>query len=259
MPSPAPRDEAIGPIGSGFRPPSSFRQEIHLVITADHVKTKAASLGADLCGIASASAFTGAPAGFRPADIFPACRSVVVFACRFPSGSLDAKTLSPYTLVRNQLAHRLDSIAFDLALFLEREGASAVPVPSSEPYDSWNAERREGRGILSLKHAAVLAGLGRMGKNTLLINEKFGNMTWLGAVLASADWPSDPAVSEPCCPDGCSLCLDACPQSALDGVTLRQKACREIAYTATEGGGTVIACNRCRTVCPAREGFQRAS
>jgi epoxyqueuosine reductase len=224
------------------------------LLKVDQVKTKAASLGADLCGIASASAFSGAPAGFRPDDIFPACRSVVVFACRFPSGSLDAKTFSPYTLVRNQLAHRLDSIAFDLALFLEREGVTAVPVPSSEPYDSWNAGMREGRGILSLKHAGVLAGLGRMGKNTLLVNERLGNMTWLGAVLTSADWPPDPAVPEPGCPDGCSRCLDACPQAALDGTSLVQKKCREIVYTSTEGGGTVIACNRCRTVCPMATG-----
>jgi hypothetical protein len=29
---------------------------------------------------------------------------------------------------------------------------------------------------LSLKHAAVLAGRGMMGKNTLLVNDRFGNM-----------------------------------------------------------------------------------
>jgi hypothetical protein len=42
-------------------------------MNAGQVKAKAASLGADLCGIAAASSFTGAPSGYRPSDIFPAC------------------------------------------------------------------------------------------------------------------------------------------------------------------------------------------
>jgi len=222
------------------------------MLTADQVKSRAASLGADLCGIAASWRFSEAPAGFRPNDILPACRSVVVFACRFPTGSLEAGSRSPYTMLRNQLMHRLDSIAFDLTVFLEKEGILAVPVPSSEPYDFWDDDRRTGKGILSLKHAGVLAGLGCLGKNTLLINEKFGNMTWLGAVLTSAEWPSDPIAEKSYCPDGCRLCLDACPQAALDGTTLIQEKCRKIVYTSSEGGGTVIACNRCRAVCPKR-------
>ena len=34
----------------------------------------------------------------------------------------------------------------------------------------------------------------------------------LGAVLASAEWPPDPVAGKPLCPDGCRICLDACPQ-----------------------------------------------
>jgi hypothetical protein len=73
-------------------------------------------------------------------------------------------------MVRNQLILALDAIALNLSYKVEELGYLAVPIPSSEPYDYWDSQRRHGRGILSLKHAAQLASLGSIGKNTLLIN-----------------------------------------------------------------------------------------
>ena len=105
-------------------------------------------------------------------------------------------------------------------------------------------------GILSLKHAAVLAGLGKMGKNTLLVNERFGNMLWLGAVLVSAELEPDPLAGYEGCHQKCTICLDVCPQHALDGVTIDQKRCRTRSISSTDGGGWVLACNLCRKACP---------
>lgn len=58
------------------------------MIKAEEVKSIVRSLGADLCGIASLDRFEDAPEGFHPSDVFPACKSVVSFACRFPVGCL---------------------------------------------------------------------------------------------------------------------------------------------------------------------------
>ena len=44
--------------------------------------------GADVCGAANVEAFSQAPNGFRPSDIYPDCRSVVVFAKPLPSGCM---------------------------------------------------------------------------------------------------------------------------------------------------------------------------
>jgi len=129
-----------------------------------------------------------------------------------------------------------------------------VPVPSADPYDYWDEERRHGRGILSLKHAGRLAGLGVLGRNTLLINEKYGNMIWLGAVLLSAELEADPPADYEACPEECSLCLDSCPQGALDGVTIDQKLCRQRSIASTPGGGWTLSCNICRRICPRRLG-----
>lgn len=57
----------------------------------------------------------------------------------------------------------------EVSLRLEKQGIGAVPIPSSDPYEHWEPERLHGRAILSLRHAGYLAGLGVLGKNTLLI------------------------------------------------------------------------------------------
>jgi epoxyqueuosine reductase len=219
------------------------------------IKEKATTFGADLCGIATIDKFTDAPVGFHPVDIFPECKSVIVVGVQFPHSALTLSTKSPYTFVRNMMVRRLDEISFKLACDLETNGIPSVPIPSAEPYDSWDVERRHGRGVLSLKHAGQLAGLGMIGKNTLLLNEKFGNMIWLGAVLTSAGLESDAVSTINMCPDKCRICLEACPQNALDGVTINQKLCRSRSISSTEGGGWVLLCNSCRSICPKHRGL----
>lgn len=222
----------------------------------DIIKRKAAQKGADICGIAPAARFEDAPSGYHPCDVFPNCRSVIVFASRFPVSTLRAGRNSPYTFMRNRMIEKVDLISFDLSCELEKEGIPSVPIPSSEPYEYWDAGRRHGRGVLSLKHAGSLAGLGTMGKNTLLVNDRYGNMIWLGAVLVSAELEPDPPASYEGCIEHCTVCIDACPQNALDGITIDQKLCREQSTSYTEGGGEVLLCNLCRKVCPNHAGIR---
>jgi len=225
------------------------------MISSRTIKKRAIQYGADICGVALVARFVDAPKGFHPCDIYPDCRSVVVFASHFPLSTLQAKTNAPYTLVRNRMVDKLDWISFHVSGELETEGVVSVPIPSAEPYEYWDAGRNHGRGILSLKHAGVLAGLGVFGKNTLLINEKFGNMIWLGAILVSIDLEPDPIASYEGCISGCTVCIDSCPQHALDGITIDQKLCRERSNSCTDGGGWVLSCNICRKVCPYHKGL----
>jgi epoxyqueuosine reductase len=213
------------------------------------VKGAVFKLGADVCGIADIGRFKDAPDGFHPADILPEARSVIIFGRQFLKGVFKVKSNVPYTLVRNNLIQKMDEIAMNLSLGIEAEGFLAVPVPSSAPYDYWDEERKHGRGIMSLKHAAQLAGLGNIGKNTLLINKKFGNRLWLGAVITDMELDPDP-LTKSLCPESCRICIEACPQGALNGITIDQKRCREISFTVTEGGEMILSCNICRKECP---------
>jgi epoxyqueuosine reductase QueG len=104
-----------------------------------------------------------------------------------------------------------------------------------------------------MKHAAVLAGLGTLGKNTLLLNRDYGNLLVIGAVLTNLDIESDEP-AESICIEDCNLCIKNCPAGALDGQRAVQKACRTNAYGTNKRGFGTVDCNKCRTICPRRFG-----
>jgi epoxyqueuosine reductase len=226
-------------------------------VDSQAVKKFAFGLGADVCGIAPISRFAMAPEGHKPTDIWKACRSVVVFGKKMPKAVATAESLIPYNSAASALYICLDRIALELSLAVEAAGASALPVPCDTPYLHWESERLRGMGILSLRHAANLAGLGVLGRNTLLINPRFGNLLYPGAVLIDRDLEADPILDRGVCPPKCRLCLDACPTGALDGATVDQSKCRPVSIGTCGRGFNVYTCNACRCVCPYLAGVDR--
>jgi epoxyqueuosine reductase QueG len=125
----------------------------------------------------------------------------------------------------------------------------AVPAPS-EPYEHWDAEKREGKGLLSLKHAGWLAGLGVITANALLTNERYGNRICLGALLLDAELEGDDVADDHFDSELCHRCIDACPVHAIDPGTVNQKLCRGHSQGRTRKGDPLYVCNACRRLCP---------
>ncbi|TBW56868.1 tRNA epoxyqueuosine(34) reductase QueG [Marinobacter halodurans] len=193
---------------------------------------------------------------FRPDELVPGTRRVISVRMDYlPSPDSPATVLrdrekayiSRYTLGRDyhklvrkrlaQLAHRIDEA---LAGHNHRAFVDSAPV---------------------LERAlAQRAGLGWIGKNTMLIHPKAGSFFFLGEIFTSAPLPVDePFATEHC--GSCSACLDVCPTAAFDG-PYQLDARRCISYLTIElkgsipehlrakMGNRVFGCDDCQLVCP---------
>ncbi len=108
---------------------------------------------------------------------------------------------------------------------------------------------------------AVDAGLGIIGKNTMLLNEKFGSTFFLAALLSTEPLQKTTCSAEwaPC--DNCRRCLDACPTGAIvEPFVLDARRC--LNYWTIEHRGEIsseiidkrgdrfFGCDHCQNACP---------
>ena len=171
------------------------------------LKAFALSLGADIIGFCDL--------GQSPMAELPNLRYAVSLGIKLSDGVLKTIENSPsfmYFQHYRTANTLLDSIAFRLSQKIEAAGGESFPIAASQSLGKNNPYR----GVYPHKTAAVLSGLGFVGKSGLFLSEKFGSKVRLATVLCSIPLTAESPVIENGCGD-CTICQKSCPAGAIFG------------------------------------------
>jgi len=109
------------------------------------------------------------------------------------------------------------------------------------------------------REIARRAGLGWIGKNTMLVTREYGSWVFLGEIFLTVEIPPDRPFDRNFC-GTCRRCIEACPTGALSPYFLDSNLC--ISYVTVEhkgkipdfyfnkNNGWIFGCDICQEVCP---------
>ncbi len=182
----------------------------------------------------------------RPTDLLPEARTLIAVAARYAKPEHEPQPIAAYAL-RDDYHHSLKRAVRRLSAQLREWVPGSVTRTTVD-----TAPIRE-------REAAMRAGLGWIGKNTMLVHPQHGCYTLLGTILWSEALPPDaPAVDH--CAD-CRRCLDACPTDAfpapyeldarrcLSYWTIEQREALPPELAAAQGT-RAFGCDACLAACP---------
>ncbi len=269
----------------GPREKATLQMDIGTRVGTEWITERARALGFDLCGVVSAGIFPELerfpewirrgfhgemsyledPRRRNPSRAMESLRSVIVCAMNYntndpysveaagsAAGGEPRGWISRYAWgddYHELLWSRLNTLEGELK---EKFGETFV------------AKAYADTGPVAERVLAKYAGLGWLGKNTLLLNEKWGSWLFLGVILSSLELKPSLVEAEVAPPDlcgNCRQCLDACPTGALvEPYVMDARRC--ISYLTIELRGTVpeefrekigwqvYGCDICQDVCP---------
>ncbi len=114
--------------------------------------------------------------------------------------------------------HTTDELADKLVTVIQKEGYRAISQSENGIDSRGEYDEKTKSSVLPHKKIAILSGLGWIGKNNLLVTEKYGAALSMCSVLT--DMPLDTIQTEPILSSQCgecNLCLKICPVQAIHG------------------------------------------
>ena len=211
-------------------------------------------LDVDMVGVARLKDLKGSKLEESALKLLPSARSIVVVGMEVypefldltsPERVMGAVPLNDlYNRHVDYLRGRLTRAVYDIARVSRKAGLKALPLPAQGPA----VDGRFLEAVISYKHAAEAAGLGRIGMSSLLVTQEFGPRVNLAVCLTEAILKSTADASLRTC-RFCNVCIAKCPSHALDWpkndepYVINKFACRT--YIDAAGG-----CSECMKQCP---------
>ncbi len=193
------------------------------------VVARAKEFDADLVTVGGAERFKGTVAE----TILPGFKSVICIAYRVLRGSRrgieEGTTYYQYTTTGVETIEEtmMPQTLLRVSALLEDEGYLAIPQKrhqvihpdpdGTHPEVNYEEIYRGNKieTMLPFEQAAVLCGLGELGKNGTILTDDFGPFQRYGFILTTAELEETPLYEAHLC-DGCDHCIHACPGKALD-------------------------------------------
>lgn len=172
-------------------------------------------------------------------------RSVIIFLLPYYTG--ETVNISRYAASR------------DYHLVIKEVGEGLCECLARE-YKGANMHIYGDHSPIDERHAALIAGLGILGDNGLIINEKYGSYIFVGDVITDID-PEElcavaPSPIKRC--EGCGVCKSSCPTGALSGksteclsaITQKKGELTEDECALMRKYNTAWGCDECQRYCP---------
>jgi len=186
-------------------------------ILTQEIKDYALTHGAELVGVLSAESIDSFPeywigwqvkqASKKTTDYMEDAKSIIVLGYHAFDEIHEAQ-IAHNGKIEYPVYERMRLYARRVMRQLEEKGFKCIVYPVN----------------LSQKKMAQLAGLGAIGKNSLVINPEYGPWIRLQSILTDAPLVPDEPYTQDQCKD-CTRCIDACPTGALSPYVIDPEKC----------------------------------
>jgi epoxyqueuosine reductase QueG len=178
----------------------------------ERLERRALRAGADGMGVADVAALRDIAPEHDAARFLDGARAVVMAVAADPPAVRGANDPEEYMALAWTGYQRADAAALSMRRFLHDAGYKTEFIVRE-----WHRARdRHGKNIktLPLKQAAAAAGLGTIGRHTLLITPEHGPRVRLSGFVTDAPLTAGKPMKNDLC-DGCNACARACPSGAI--------------------------------------------
>lgn len=179
----------------------------------EKMKNYAEEIGVDDIGFASTRNYNS-PNTPPIKEIYKKTKAIIVLAFQ-KLDNINSENIQIASSSDKITSEFANTSTYKMARFIKQKfKANVIIIPTQTPVNR-NIKTNLPAADISLRHAAVTAGLGNFGKHNLVLNPIMGSKVLFTAILTNLEIQPDTPIEERICTD-CDICVKKCPVHALD-------------------------------------------